>query len=129
MPMFILFVANQKNSRDFFSDVLMMKPILDVPGMTEFKLTDGSSLGLMPERGIQSLLSDSLPKAAFSEGGVRAEVYLLVDDPEQCLNRATDSGARLLSKCQARGWGDWAGYCLDTNGYILGFAKPLISSE
>ena len=58
--MFILYVSDQQASRDFFTTVLEREPVLDVPGMTEFNLLDGSSLGLMPETGIQKLLAGAL---------------------------------------------------------------------
>ncbi len=118
--MFILYVSDQQASRDFYAAVLGREPVLDVPGMTEFSLLDGSSLGLMPEAGIRKLLGET----DFG-GGLRAEVYLLVDDPRECLQRAVADGARLLSECTNRNWGDLAGYCLDADGYVIGFATPL----
>ena len=117
--MFILYVSDQLTSRDFYAAVLGCEPILDVPGMTEFKLVDGSSLGLMPEAGIRKLLGE----ADFGVG-LRAEVYLVVDDPRECLQRAVAAGARLLSECTNRDWGDLAGYCLDADGHVLGFGAP-----
>ena len=122
--MFILYVADQQDARDFYAAVLGREPELDVPGMTEFKLVDGSSLGLMPETGIRKLLGET----AFG-GGLRAEIYLVVDDPQACLQRAVAAGARLLSECTARDWGDLAGYCLDADGYVLGFAAPIESGQ
>ena len=122
--MFILYVSDQRTSRDFYAAVLACEPILDVPGMTEFKLLDGSSLGLMPEAGIRKLLGE----AAFG-GGLRAEVYLVVDDPRKYLQRAVTAGAQLLSECTNRDWGDLAGYCLDADGYVLGFATPIESGR
>jgi catechol 2,3-dioxygenase-like lactoylglutathione lyase family enzyme len=118
--MFILFVSDQQASRDFYATVLGREPVLDVPGMTEFKLVDGSSLGLMPKTGIRKLLGE----ADFGDG-LRAEVYLVVDDPRECLQRSVTAGARLLSECKNRDWGDLAGYCLDADGYVLGFAAPI----
>jgi len=117
-------VADQQASRDFYRVVLGRDPILDVPGMTEFSLVDGSSFGLMPEAGIKRLLGDALPDLAFAKGQIRSEVYLLVDDPQECLERAVEAGATLLSECQNRGWGDCAGYCLDFDGHVLGFGIP-----
>lgn len=35
---FILYVADQARSRDFYRTVLATEPTLDVPGMTEFDL-------------------------------------------------------------------------------------------
>lgn len=54
----ILYVAHQIRSRDFYAAVLGTEPVLDVPGMTEFELTDDLKLGLMPENGSRR----SLPK-------------------------------------------------------------------
>jgi len=127
--MFIIYVSDQQASRNFYTEVLARKPVLDVPGMTEFSLLDGSSFGLMPETGIQKLLGDSLPEPAFASGSLRAELYLSVDDPEAYLKRAVECGAELLSDCTARDWGDVAGYCRDMNGYVLGFGKPIEESK
>jgi len=127
--MFIIYVADQQASRDFYSAVLEKEPVLDVPGMTEFRLMDGSALGLMPEKGILRLLGDSLPEPAIAHGGLRAEIYLLVADPQQCLVRAVGAGATLLSECQDRNWGDWAGYCLDADGHVLGFGKAVVCAD
>jgi len=124
--MFILYVSDQQASRDFYAAVLARQPVLDVPGMTEFSLADGSTLGLMPETGIRKLLGGGLPDPAFGgDGGLRAEIYLLVDDPRECLQRAVTAGARLLSECANRDWADLAGYCLDADGYVIGFAAPI----
>ena len=58
---FILFVSDQKKSAGFYETVLAQKATLDVPGMTEFKLNDNSTLGLMPSQGIKKLLGDKIP--------------------------------------------------------------------
>ena len=128
--MFILFVSDPQASRDFYTSVFACEPILDVPGMTEFNLADGSTLGLMPETEIQKLLGVGLPEPAFGGGGgLRAEIYLLVNDPRECLQRAVTAGARLLSECANRDWGDLAGYCLDADGYVIGFGAPIESGR
>ena len=123
--LFIFYVESQDRSSRFYGRVLDQPPALCVPGMTEFRLDDGSSLGLMPETGIQRLLGDALPDPTFATGRLRAEIYLVVDDPEQCLQRAVEAGAQLLSECQDRDWGHWAGYCLDVDGHVLGFGAPI----
>jgi len=127
--MFILYVSDQQASREFYAAVLEREPVLDVPGMTEFNLLDGSSLGLMPETGIQKLLAGALPDPVFGAGVLRAEIYLVVEDPQACLERAVTAGARLFSECTNRDWGDLAGYCLDADGYVLGFAAPLAPGD
>lgn len=118
----ILYVADQKKSTNFYSAVLGMRPTLEVPGMTEFKLSDTHILGLMPERGIKKLLGERLPDPAQASGIPRAELYFRVDDPEPFLQRAMELGAKELSSFIPRDWGDRAGYVLDIDGHVLAFA-------
>jgi len=54
---FILYVRNQTRSKKFYGGLFHLKPIMDVPGMTEFQLTDSVKLGLMPEKGIAKILT------------------------------------------------------------------------
>jgi ribosomal-protein-alanine N-acetyltransferase len=121
----ILYVADQKKSTDFYSFVLGMTPTLDVPGMTEFKLSDKHILGLMPENGIKKLLGEKLPDPSQANGTPRVEVYFRVDDPEPFHQRAMERGVIELSSIQPRGWGDRAGYVLDLDGHVLVFATSL----
>ncbi|MCK5075601.1 MAG: glyoxalase, partial [Calditrichia bacterium] len=79
--MFILYVKNQDASMEFYSKVLGLKPALYVPGMTEFVLNDGSSLGLMPISGIKKLLGDKLPDPEKAGKFPKSELYLTVDEP------------------------------------------------
>ena len=122
--MFILYVADQQRSRDFYREVLETEPSLDVPGMTEFSLMDGSSLGLMPEKGIVNLLGPSLPDPATANGTPRAELYLVVENAARCHQRALECGGKEVSPMADRPWGDLAGYCLDPDGHVLAFAEP-----
>ncbi|MFZ2491743.1 MAG: VOC family protein [Thermoanaerobaculia bacterium] len=119
---FILYVADQARAARFYSSVLAKQPRLDVPGMTEFELTNGAILGLMPEAGIRRLLGDALPDPAGARGTPRAELYLVVDDPARFLDRALAAGATPLSPLIPRDWGHVAGYCLDPDAHVLAFA-------
>lgn len=119
----ILFVKDQKRSRDFWAAALGVEPTLDVPGMTEFTLSKDHVLGLMPEVGIKKLLD--LPDFSSGSGFPRAEIYLTVEDPEARHQVALSSGARELSKLEPRNWGDEAAYSLDPDGHILVFARKL----
>ncbi len=58
---FILYVDDQARSTTFYSQVLDCQPTLNVPGMTEFTLSENTILGLMPIAGIKRLLGDRLP--------------------------------------------------------------------
>ncbi|MBU2503412.1 glyoxalase, partial [bacterium] len=77
---FILYVADQEESTRFYSHVLDLDPILNVPGMTEFQLDRSTVLGLMPASGISRLLEGKLPAPMVGAGAAKAEIYLLVGD-------------------------------------------------
>ncbi len=118
----ILYVADQQKSAEFYSKVLDLKPTLDVPGMTEFKLTEGHILGLMPEAGIKKLLGEALPDPAKASGIPRVELYIRVNNPEIYFDRSKALGAKELSAIAARPWGGKAGYVIDRDGHVLAFA-------
>jgi len=121
--MFILYVADQGRSRDFYRAVLGREPELDVPGMTEFKLTESSSLGLMPEKGIHMILGDTMPHPQEGSGIPRAELYLFVPDPAAALITLVDVGGKSISTAQLRNWGDTVAYGADPDGHVIAFAE------
>lgn len=119
----IFYVADQKAGTEFYERVLGLKPQLDVPGMTEFRLAEGAILGLMPAAGIKRLLGAKLPDPETAAGVPRAELYLVVDDPAAYHRRALANDAKELSALGARDWGHDAAYSLDPNGHVLAFAR------
>lgn len=121
---FILYVANQMRSTQFYETVFGEPPSLNVPGMAQFKTPEGNTLGLMPAAGIKRLLGEALPDPQGAAGIPRAELYLMVDDPSKALQNALEAGATQLSPVQPRDWGDSVGYCLDIDGHVLAFARP-----
>lgn len=120
---FILYVHDQELSKEFYAKVLGMEPILHVPGMTEFSLSETCILGIMPESGIVKLLGDKLPALSSGRTAIRAEIYIHVDDVEYFHKRALASGAHELSTPSLRNWGDFAAYSLDPDGHVLAFAR------
>jgi catechol 2,3-dioxygenase-like lactoylglutathione lyase family enzyme len=119
----ILYVKDQVASSNFYRYVLDLEPVLDVPGMTEFKLSDTCVLGLMPEIGIKKLLGEKLPDLNEARGIPRAEVYLVVDSAAQYYERALQKNASALSALSLRDWGDQVAYCLDLDAHVLAFAQ------
>jgi uncharacterized protein len=119
---FILYVADQQRSTAFWAAVLDRQPSLSVPGMTEFPLTTGAVLGLMPEAGIRGLLGPKLPDPATASGIPRSEIYLVVPDPAAHHERALAAGAVELSALEPRSWGDSAAYSIDPDGHVIAFA-------
>jgi len=124
----ILYVADQAASTAFYSHVLAMQPQLDVPGMTEFRLGEGTILGLMPSASIKRLLGEKLPDPDKAAGTPRAELYLVVQDPGAYHARALAQGAIELSELAARNWGHEAAYSLDPDGHVLAFARDMNQS-
>lgn len=122
---FILYVRDQARARAFYAVALGESPALDVPGMTEFHLREGTVLGLMPEAGIRRLLGAAMPDPATGSGIPRAELYLLVDDPAAYHARALSAGASELAPLAPRDWGHVAAYSLDADGNVLAFARAL----
>ncbi len=118
----ILYVSDQRLATEFYSTVFDCEPDLNVPGMTEFRVSESFSIGLMPATGIQALLGDALPDPTPQVP--RAELYLIVDDPETYHQRALTARAKELSPLQSRDWGDDVAYCLDLDNHVLAFAKP-----
>lgn len=118
---FILYVADQRKATSFYSTVLDMKPTLDVPGMTEYELSNDAVLGLMPAAGAERLLGSKVSEAS----GARVELYLIVDSPSDYHARAIGSGARELSPLSARDWGHRAAYSIDPDGNVLAFAEVI----
>jgi len=118
----ILYVQDQQLATSFYSSVLLLEPQLNVPGMTEFQLSEDHVLGLMPEAGIKRLLGDAIADPSKNRGTPRAELYLTVIDPNAYHLRALNSGAKELSPLQKRNWGDFAAYSLDLDSHVLVFA-------
>jgi catechol 2,3-dioxygenase-like lactoylglutathione lyase family enzyme len=120
---FILYVQDQRISRDFYARVLGSEPMLDVPGMTEFALGDGCVLGLMPEAGIVNLLGAAIPDPSLAHGVPRSELYLLMDDAGPTIGTLRELGARELSQPTVRDWGHRVAYYLDPDEHILAIAE------
>lgn len=120
---FILYVADQRRSAAFYGAVLGQPPTLDVPGMSEFRLSDGATLGLMPEEGIARLLGAAIRHPSAAGGAPRAELYLVVADAVAVHARTIAAGARELSPVAPRDWGDLVGYSLDPDGHVLAIAS------
>jgi len=120
---FILYVADQQRSAAFYETVFSAEPVLNVPGMTEFRVTDNVRLGLMPENGIAKIVCPVMPHPGQATGIPRCEAYFRVKAPELFLHRAVEAGGVLVSQLFLRDWGDVAGYVADPDGHILAFAS------
>ena len=123
MVEFILYIADQKRSAEFYKALLKQEPVLDVPGMTEFELQTCCKLGLMPETGIARILNDETPHPSKGNGIPRCELYLKVQNAAEYMERGVALGAKLVSPLQNRAWGDAVGYLMDMDGHIIAFVE------
>ncbi len=120
---FILYVSNQEKSTLFYESLLKIKPSLNVPGMTEFKLSKFVKLGLMPESGIAKIISPQMPNPKKGSGIPRCELYLKVKNADEYVKRGILLGAMEISELKNRDWGDKVGYIADLDGHIIAFVE------
>ncbi len=97
---FIIYVADQEKSTEFYTELLKIEPSLNVPGMTEFKLFDFVKLGIMPEKGIAKILSNKTPHPSDGNGIPRCELYLKVENPQKYMDRGINMGGKEISKIE-----------------------------
>lgn len=121
----IFFVANQETSRDFYQMIFRKLPVLDVPGMTEFDLTNTCKLGLMPNQGIAKILQGEMPHPAEGSGIPRCELYFIVENVHLEFENAIKAGAKLISPILDHDWGDKVCYFADPDGHIIAFAEKM----
>ncbi len=121
----ILYVKDQQLSTGFYTKLFRQQPDLNVPGMTEFKLSENCKLGLMPNSGIAKILANKTPHPDQGNGIPRCELYLYVENIELEFENALQSGAIIISPIGDRNWGDKACYFSDPDGHIIAFAEKL----
>ena len=119
----ILYVKDQEASSIFYERILRRKPDLNVPGMTEFIVSENCKIGLMPNKGIAKILADKTPHPDSGNGIPRCELYLYVDNIQYEFDNAIKCGAKLISPIAEMNWGDRACYFSDPDGHILAFAE------
>ncbi len=118
----ILYVCDQEASCNFYKKLFRKEPDLNVPGMTEFIISDTCKLGLMPNKGIAKILGDKTPHPETGTGIPRCELYFYVDDIKLEFENAVESGAKLISPIEDRNWGDRVCYFSDPDGHVIAFA-------
>jgi len=119
----ILYVKDQGISCSFYKNIFRKEPDLNVPGITEFIISDNCKLGLMPNNGIAKILGENTPHPETGNGIPRCELYFYVDDVELEFENAKMSGAKLISPIEKRNWGDKVCYFSDPDGHIIAFAE------
>jgi predicted enzyme related to lactoylglutathione lyase len=122
----ILYVADQERSKEFYSYLFNIEPVLHVPGMTEFQLGLNLKLGLMPENGIAKIIGNVMPHPSLGNGLPRCELYLKLNDLEFYIEKAKALGAICVDELMDRDWGDKVIYFSDPDGHIIALAETII---
>ncbi len=118
-PIFVLYVRDPERSRAFYESALGLKPTLVADGYCELEC--GSAvLGLINE-GAAKILA-----GAPAGHGLRAELYLRLDDVDEAVRRLVKAGARCTSPISDRDWGDRAAYFEDPDGHLVAVARKII---
>lgn len=121
----ILYVNDQQASVDFYSKLFRQNPELNVPGMTEFRLTENCKLGLMPNKGIAKILANKTPHPDEGNDIPRCEFYFCVENLELEFDNAAKIRAKLISPIEDRDWGEKVCYFADLDGRVIAFAEKL----
>ncbi|HRH66625.1 MAG TPA: VOC family protein [Bacteroidia bacterium] len=122
----ILYVNDQEKSCRFYETLFRHVADLNVPGMTEFNLSDNCKIGLMPNNGIAKIFADKAPHPDTGNGIPRCELYLYVENIQYEFDNAIKSGAKLISPVSDRDWGDRVCYFSDPDGHIIAFAEKIM---
>ncbi|MGX7668587.1 VOC family protein [Flavobacterium pedocola] len=122
---FILYVDDQDAASRFYEGLFRSTPSLEVPGMTEFTLSENLKIGLMPNNGIAKIIT---PVMAHPEKGnqiPRCELYFYVENIQSEFENAVKCGAKIISGIEDRNWGDRVCYLADLDGHIIAFAEKI----
>lgn len=120
---FIIYVDNLEKTKLFYELLFKINPILDVPGMCEFKLPDGAILGIMPNTSLEKLFGKDYELQKNRKSLPSTEFYFLVDDALLLHKRAIQLGASEIKEFTEMDWGDKVAYSINHDGHILAFAE------
>ena len=120
---FIIYVKDLEKTKLFYELLFNIKPVLDVPGMCEFKLPDGSALGIMPNSSLEKLFGKDFEEQKNRKALPQTEFYFLVEDALTLHNRAIQLGASEIREFSEMDWGNKVAYSINHDGHILAFAE------
>jgi predicted enzyme related to lactoylglutathione lyase len=122
---FIIYVDDLDKTKMFYQFLFGEEPIVDEPGMCEFKLPDGSTLGIMPTSSLAKLFGDRFVEQRDRKSIPNIELYFLVDDAKHYHSRVLQLGATEIREFASTDWGDKAAYSINHDGHILAFAEKI----
>ena len=119
----IIYVENIEKTKIFYEMLFDIKPIVDEPGMCEYELPNGTTLGIMPNTSLEILFGADYIINKKKKTTPKFELYFQVNDPESFHNKAKQLGALELREFNQMDWGDKAAYSINHDGHILAFAE------
>ena len=119
----ILAVSDRARSAAFYREAFGFRQLVDSKVYSEFELAGGMRLGVYEREGFgrnTGQVPTQVPAGALSP----TELYLHADDLDLAIERLKKAGAKELSPCARRDWGDEAAYFADPDGNVLVVARP-----
>jgi len=120
---FIIYVEDFYKSKIFYELLFNIKPIIDEPGMVEFRLPDNSTFGIMPNTSLEKLFGSDFKIEKHRKSLPKTELYFLVDDAISFHNKAIQLGSTEIRAFSEMDWGHKVAYSLNHDGHILAFAE------
>lgn len=124
---FIIYVEDLEKTKMFYELLFDIKPIIDEPGMCEFKLLDGSTLGIMPNTSLEKLFGTDFKIEKSRKSLPQTELYFLLQDALTFHKKALQLGATEIREFAEMDWGAKVAYSLNHDGHILAFAQKIKS--
>ena len=122
---FIIYVDDFDKTKLFYELLFNNAPVIDAPGMCEYKLPDGSTLGIMPTSSLGKLFGEEFVEQKDRKALPNIELYFLTKNALEFHKRAVQLGATELREFSKMEWGDKAAYSLNHDGHILAFAEKI----
>jgi len=122
---FIIYVDDIDKTKLFYELLFNEKPVVDEPGMCEYKLLDGSTLGIMPTTSLTKLFGEEFVEQKDRKALPNVELYFNIENAEDFHKRAVQLGATEIREFGEMDWGDKAAYSLNHDGHILAFAEKV----
>ncbi len=123
---FIIYVDDFDKTKLFYELLFNIKPEVDEPGMCEYKLPDGSTLGIMPSSSLAKLFGNKFVEQKDRRALPNVELYFLMNNGLEFHKRALQLGATEIRKVEEMDWGDKVAYSLNHDGHILAFAEKIM---
>jgi len=117
----ILAVSDLPRAVRFYREAFAWPLVVDLPVFAQFRLPGETGVCVYQQDTYAA--NTRQPPAACAEGEITGtELYLLVDDLDDAMERLRAAGARELAAPEPKPWGDTAAYFADPDGNVIAVA-------